>query len=247
MTALKISLCAAVATLALGAASAASAADSGVALSYNAGVSSQYVFRGLDQTGGNSNAEVFGGVDAAISQFYLGGWASTTSFAGDNGYELDIYGGWKPTLGPVALDVGFYTYNYNKSRSAFVTPKADTVEYKLGGSIPAGGFTLGAVTYYSPDNNGLQLLIGTPKKTTSWYTEGNVAYTLKNKVGVSAAYGYTSVKYGALSGHYATWNAGVTFPVTDKVGLDVRYVGTDKKAVPLGGFSGGVATIKASF
>ena len=258
MNVLKFSLCAAVATAAMAGASAASAEDMpNFTAAYTIGAATNYVFRGLDQTGGGT-PEVFGGVDTTLlkGQFYLGNWDSTTGPSGDNGFEYDLYGGWKPALGPVTFDLGFYYYGYIKSHSGFVTPKANTLEWKAGASTSVGSNSFGVVTYYSDDNNGLELLTGSPKKVTSWYTEADYSYTFKNKLSFSAAYGYTYGKSsGIASGHYSTWNAGFTYPVTDHVSLDARYIGSGDASiagtsVPVSaysGFNGGVATVKVSF
>jgi uncharacterized protein (TIGR02001 family) len=116
MNVLKISLCAVAATAAMAGASAAFADDapSGpVQLSYNVGAATDYIFRGIDQTTAISEGEAFGGVDAVIfKQFYAGVWVSNTGESGLGGVETDVYGGWKPSLGPVGLDLGVITYNY---------------------------------------------------------------------------------------------------------------------------------------
>jgi len=74
-------------------------------------VTSQYLFRGIEQTSG---AAVSGGVDyAAESGFYVGTWASTIGFASASGtsaefdahgFEIagrgtDQHGRWPSTLG----------------------------------------------------------------------------------------------------------------------------------------------------
>lgn len=260
MNVLKLSLCAAVATAAMAGASAASAEDApAYTVAFNAGAATEYVFRGLDQSPfGAGTPEVFGGIDTTFGkgQFYLGNWDSTTGPSGYNGFEYDIYGGWKPAVGPVNFDLGFYFYGYTKSQFGYVTPSANTLEWKAGASTAVGSNTFGLVTYYSDDNNGLQILTGAPKKVTSWYTEADYSYTFKNKASVSAAYGYTYGKASGLaSGHYSTWNVGVTYPLTDHVSLDARYIGSGSAtvfgtSVPVsayGGFNGGVLTAKVNF
>ena len=258
MNALKLSLCAAVAIATMGAASLASAEEMpNFTAAYNIGAATNYAFRGLDQTGGGV-PEVFGGVDTTLAKgaFYLGNWDSTTGPSGDNGFEYDLYGGWKPALGPVTFDVGFYYYGYIKSHSGFVTPAANTLEWKAGASTAVGSNTFGVVTYYSDDNNGLQILTNSPKKMTSWYTEADYSYTFKNKLAFSAAYGYTTGhSSGIADAHYSTWNAGFTYPVTDHVSFDARYIGSGGASIVgnstpignIGGFNGGVATVKVSF
>src|SRR5690348_6970296 len=77
MKTLKLALAGVAGALALGgAAHAQDADDSGpVKLSFNVGVASDYVFRGVSQT--DENPSLFGGVDATVGSIgYLGVWAS---------------------------------------------------------------------------------------------------------------------------------------------------------------------------
>jgi uncharacterized protein (TIGR02001 family) len=90
-------------------AAAASVAMSGVAmaeelkLSYNVGVASDYIFRGVSNT--NGKGQVFGGVDATYGIGYAGVWASNVDFGTPNpDTEIDVYAGVKPTIGAASLD-----------------------------------------------------------------------------------------------------------------------------------------------
>jgi len=79
----------------------------------NAGVVSEYLFRGIEQSGG---AAVQGGIDwAGDAGLYAGTWASNTGGpAASGGTELDLYGGWTGKAGPLALDFGAIYYLYNE-------------------------------------------------------------------------------------------------------------------------------------
>jgi len=81
-------------------------------LSANVGATSNYLWRGLEQT--NGNAAVSGGIDyAASSGFYVGTWASNADWAEGMTYELDVYGGFSNTINDsVSYDVGFIYYAY---------------------------------------------------------------------------------------------------------------------------------------
>jgi uncharacterized protein (TIGR02001 family) len=89
-------------------------------LSYNAGVVTDYRYRGISQTRLLPAAQ--GGVDFAHKNgLYLGAWASTIKWIKDNStpghavkgpVELDIYGGYKFSLGDVGVDVGALGYQY---------------------------------------------------------------------------------------------------------------------------------------
>ena len=87
-------------------------------LSYNVGVVSNYVFRGITQT--TENPALQGGVDFAHkSGFYLGAWASNVKWvkevngASKGDFELDIYGGYKGEIIPgLSYDIGLISYQY---------------------------------------------------------------------------------------------------------------------------------------
>lgn len=104
-------------------AGAASAYD----VTANAGAVSEYVFRGLPQTDGNAAAQ--GGLDVSSGNFSFGTWASTVKgsdsidvsgidpvlVSGDNGLEIDLYGGYENSIGDVGYSIGatYYTYTDN--------------------------------------------------------------------------------------------------------------------------------------
>lgn len=84
-------------------------------LSFNVGVVSDYLFRGISQTHGKPAVQA--GVDYAHSSgLYIGAWASSISWVkdwtGSGSVEIDVYGGYKNTVGDFSYDVGYITYNY---------------------------------------------------------------------------------------------------------------------------------------
>lgn len=119
-------------------------------LSGNAGVASDYLFRGLDQT---NTPALQGGLDYARSDgWYAGGWASNNRSAGSGG-ELDLYGGAsKPVtlLGELAahLDLGISGYLYSGERSpALGGGNQDYAELYAGLSAGPASFKL----FVAPD------------------------------------------------------------------------------------------------
>src|SRR5687767_6282116 len=79
----------------------------------NAGLFSDYRFRGFTQT--DYKPAFQGGFDFAHqSGFYLGNWNSNVEQALYNGasLEMDFYGGYKTTFGDFGLDVGVIYYYY---------------------------------------------------------------------------------------------------------------------------------------
>ena len=114
-------------------------------LSFNVGVTSDYRYRGISQS--RLQPALQGGVDYADkSGFYVGAWGSTIKFIKDSGaskgnVELDLYGGYKGTVGAVAYDVGFLRYEYvgNTYKDAgYVNANTDEAY----GAVTAGPATL---------------------------------------------------------------------------------------------------------
>lgn len=104
-------------------------------LAYNAGVVSEYRYRGLAQTLGDPAVQ--GGVDYAHSSgLYVGTWATNISWIKDAGaskgnLELDLYGGYKGSITKeLSYDVGYLRYEYvgNKLKDlggTWVNPNTD--------------------------------------------------------------------------------------------------------------------------
>ena len=113
----------------------------------NVGLYSQYVFRGLTQT--NRDPALQGGFDYAhASGFYLGTWASNISWLKENAttnagtagtyrsggsLEIDLYGGYKGTIGDFGYDVGLLQYYYPGDVNSPYN-KANTLEAYVAGS-----------------------------------------------------------------------------------------------------------------
>ena len=113
MRTLTTALAAALGCLALS--TAAYAQDEGPSFAFNLGANTDYVFRGLSQTG--EDPSVFGGVDASFGIGYAGAWASNVDFGNGTDAEFDLYAGVKPTVGAVTFDVGVIYYGYLDSPS----------------------------------------------------------------------------------------------------------------------------------
>lgn len=138
----------------VGVPAAAIAADSPHSLSANVGIYSDYVFRGISQTGGDPAIQ--GGLDYSHSSgFYLGTWGSNVGWLEDfQGYdsgnvEIDVYGGFRGDIGKTGLtfDVGAIQYIYPGDRPSGIT-KADTTE--IYGALGWKWFTV-KYSYYVSD------------------------------------------------------------------------------------------------
>jgi len=230
MNNLKLSLVAAAAALSMGGAAYAQD-DSGPKVSFNVGAASDYVFRGVSQT--DEDPQVFGGVDVTMGQFYAGAWASNVDFYDSTDAEIDVYAGFKPTLGPVSLDLAAIYYGYVDAPSG---SDYAYFEAKAAGSVAVGKGSLGAAVYYSPDFFGAV--------DDAFYYEVNGSYPLTDKISVSGALGRQELEG---PGDYTTWNLGVGFALNSHIGIDVRY--HDSSVHEFGKLydSRGVVSLKATF
>ncbi|MEW6165042.1 MAG: TorF family putative porin [Pseudomonadota bacterium] len=119
----------------VGVPAAAIAAESPHSLSANVTLTSDYVFRGITQTGGDPAIQ--GGLDYThASGFYLGTWASNVSWLKDfqsydkGSMEIDVYGGFRGDIGKTGLtfDVGAIQYMYPGDNVTGGFNDADTTE-----------------------------------------------------------------------------------------------------------------------
>ncbi len=205
----KLALCGAAASLAIAGAAAAQD-DSGVSFSYNAGIATDYVFRGISQT---DSEQLFGGIDLSADKFYAGAWLSNVDFGDGTDAELDLYVGVKPELGPVTLDLAAIYYGYiGEAKNA----DYEYAELKAAGSIPVGPATLGIASYYSPE------FFGNTGQAT--YVEGNGAWTINDQWSVGGAVGKQYIENAA---DYTTWNLGVGWAPIEHVAFDLRYSDSD--------------------
>ena len=102
---LSLSLAAALASSTMVFTTSASAAE--VTLSGNAGIMSEYIFRGIVQ---NNTASGNGGLDLAVGGFYAGTWIADV----DNGVEYDVYAGYVHEFSNgFYLGAGGTTYQYS--------------------------------------------------------------------------------------------------------------------------------------
>jgi uncharacterized protein (TIGR02001 family) len=154
----------------------------------NAGVFSDYRFRGISQT--NKKPAFQGGFDVShVSGFYVGNWNSNidSSFYNGANLEMDLYGGYKLPVGDLTLDFGALYYYYPGS-GAGGTFKIDNTELYVGGAY--GPVTL-KYSYATSDFFGIADTKG------CWYLDASFAYDLGSGFGVNAHVGYQKLKGGA--------------------------------------------------
>jgi len=196
----------------------------------NVGLVTDYKFRGLSQT--YKGPALQGGFDYShASGLYVGTWASNVSgnqFPNGNSLELDIYGGYKWTMGGVGLDVGVLQYYYPGAHYNIAGPKHkyDTTELYIAGSYKwfsakyshsltdlfgqktatIGGFT-------GIESNAVAS-VGTPLPATgnsrgSGYLDLNATFEIGDKLNLVLHYGHQTVKgFSALN--YSDYKIGLT-------------------------------------
>jgi uncharacterized protein (TIGR02001 family) len=120
--------------VAMAQAAAPKAPEPDYTLAYNIGAVTDYRYRGISQS--RERPALQGGIDFTHkSGFYLGTWASTIQWIKDAGgssdAEVDIYGGYKFTGGPIGFDVGVLRYLYP---NADISPSPFTTEIYVAGT-----------------------------------------------------------------------------------------------------------------
>ncbi len=148
-------------------------------LSYNVGVVSDYRYRGISQS--RLEPAVQGGIDYADkSGFYVGAWGSTIKWIKDTpgatkgSVEVDLYGGYKGTVGGLGYDVGFLRYEYVNNDYA-----------KTGGVNANTNEVYGALTYgvfTAKYSHAISNLFGNANSKNSYYLDLSANFDLGNGV-----------------------------------------------------------------
>lgn len=193
--------------------------DLGGKLSANVGLTSEYFYRGLTQSG-KGNPAIQGGFDFNHSSgFYIGNWNSSINFGGN--IESDFYAGYTWEIGKTGYkpNIGVLYYHYPSAKSS---EKWDMVEGYVGLSKDYG-VAAGAVKFsYSPDETGT----GTSKD--SQYLEANVDIPTGKYFTVNLYGGrkWFADNTGAAIDDYYVWSLGVSTGVAG-VTLKAAWVDND--------------------
>jgi uncharacterized protein (TIGR02001 family) len=216
--------------IALSAALAASAIPTiaSAELAFNAGVVTDYRYRGISQS--RLKPAVQGGVDFTQGGLYLGAWGSTIKWvkdagtiagadAGSTNVEIDLYGGYKGELAKdLTYDVGglYYLYPGNKVKD-LGGENANTFE--LYGALTYGPATLKyshAVTH----------TFGNPDSKNSFYVDLSAGFEVAGLT-VTPHVGYQKIK-GPVDevGTYTDYSLTVSKDFSGLV-VSAAVVGTD--------------------
>ena len=229
------------------AADAAPASD--FTASYNVGLFSQYIFRGLTQT--NNKPALQGGFDVNHkSGLYIGGWSSNVSWLRDNGssslyntggsLEIDLYGGFKTELGKTGLgiDLGALQYYYPGAHNTSL-PKANTTE--LYGALSYGWLQAKLSGVVSNDAWGFGKKYGDGSVTNgdergAYYAELNANVPLAD-TGITALLHvgrqeFKDARYtaGGPDASYTDWKVGLTKGFDGGLNVGAFYTDTNISA-----------------
>jgi len=199
-------------------------------LSANVGLYSNYVFRGISQTGGDPAIQ--GGLDYTHSSgFYLGTWASNVGWIEDyQGYdsgnvEIDVYGGFRGGIGKTdfTFDVGAIQYMYPGEKAAAVD--ADTTE--IYGALGWKWFTV-KYSYYVSDE-----VFGFADADGSDYLDISASVPI-GETGLTAGAHWGTFKFENTGAQdYDDWKVSLAYDmgklskVTEGVTVGVMYTDTD--------------------
>lgn len=200
----------------------------GAGLSGNVAAVSEYMFRGIAQTGG---AAVQGGIDYETGfGLYVGTWASNIGFGG--GTEQDVYVGFAGEAGALSYDLGVTWYWYPEEDEA----ASDLSTFEWYGSLGLGPVSLQAaygseVNFFLGDGNGEEAL----------YLALSGSVPLAEGLSLDLAAGHYSgdeierflASIGSADDSYTHLRVGLSKELADGLGFALAYEWTDIEA---GGF-----------
>jgi uncharacterized protein (TIGR02001 family) len=200
----KLSLIAALTVSAI--TTSAMAADE-INVSANMGITSKYIWRGMDQVA--SSPAFQSGIDVDYMGLYAGTWGSNVA----SGLEADVYGGYATELAGIGFDLGYIKYIYPKT-----TPSADFAEAYLGLSKDLGDFGLNAM--YSKGLDAAKVDDWTVGATVALPMDSELAiaygdydtYGTRYSAGISKSFGKFDfdVTYSDFEADTSTGNAGMS-------------------------------------
>ena len=182
----------------------------------NMSLVSDYRFRGLTQT--FEEPALQGGFDYAHSSgIYLGNWNSAISdnFYAGSPLEMDFYGGYKGTAGPLGYDVGVLYYYYPGSNLAGVGT-IDNLEVYAGVS-----WKFLSLKYFHAVSD----FFGAPNTDGSNYIDLTANFDLGQGWGVNGHVGHQKVK-NISAADYTDYKIGITKDVGGWV-FGASFIDTD--------------------
>jgi uncharacterized protein (TIGR02001 family) len=202
----------------------------------NAGLFSDYRFRGYSQT--DYNPALQGGIDFAHkSGFYLGNWNSNVSSVLYNGasLEMDFYGGYKATFGDFVLDVGTIYYYYPGTGAYIPSFEAENWEVYVGGSYGPVSlkYYYSFTDFFGLNSEALGLPGGVDTKG-SQYLDLTGTFDLGSGFGLVGHVGWQKIKNGVEIGlvddTVFDYKVGVTYDIAGSGWIGgLAVIGTSEK------------------
>lgn len=211
--------------LAGAAATLASSATLAGSFTGNAGVTSDYMFRGVSQTGG---AAVQGGVDYAFDfGMYTGLWISNSVAGGGN--EADLYGGYGLKLGEFTLDGGLIYYAYTEDTETAGAANTDYTEVFVGGQLGPAALRVFYTNAFGGDQTGA--VSGDPGKNELMYVTASVTLSLDDTLSFTPQIGFTSGDgaQDAFGDEYTDYSVTAVKALADDWSVSLAVVGSDRE------------------
>ncbi len=217
-------------------------------IAFGAAIMNDYMWRGISQSGHKPSVAAYFEPRFNINpnlQLYAGIAGESIKFPNGAAAEIDLYGGIRPTIGPVAFDIGFWYYYYPGGNSTYTTDNfgvaaaiSDASFYEVYGKaawtvndyITVGGYIQYTPSYLATGAPGTYYA-GTAKFTApSGWLPADIGAYLSGEVGrqMLGTVDFDALVYPTPADlpDYTTWNVGIGF--TWKVfTLDLRYSDTD--------------------
>ena len=188
-------------------------------LTFNAGVSRQYIFRGIDQN--KDVASPFVGADfthPVVGDFnlYLGAWGGAQdNVGGAGGQEIDYYAGITKSFGPTTIDLGYSIYTYPGADTKATKATAEFYG-KLTVAPDKQPYTFG-LAYYVDDTDGQK---NSNSKVDRNYYEVNAGYNFGPVQGF--------VSYGVWDKETKTTTLSLSKELAG-IGFTASYISADKE------------------
>jgi len=189
-------------------------------LSANGAVTTNYIFRGISQSGGQ--AAVSAGLDydlgSMVPGLSVGTWASSIDFGNDGPLELDLYGSYTGNITDMfSYSVGVITYNYPNMPHGV---NFNWQEYWGGLTYNFGPLSVAGKVFYSPDYTNLS--------TSEVYYTGGVTVPIAPWLTFSANVGRTELDHAVtpIIKSYTDWNVSLA-ATFDAYTVTVGYASTD--------------------
>jgi len=200
-------------------------------LSYNVGLYSQYIFRGLTQT--QNKPALQGGVDFTHSTgFYLGSWGSNVSWLEDGGYksssslEIDLYGGYRGAVKDVSYDLGLLQYVYPGNT---LPGKVNAETTEIYGSL-AYKWVTAKLSIAVSDK-----VFANTNASGTYYADITANYPLTDTITATAHVGRQEYSGSANSVYsYTDWKLGLAKLFANGVTIGGYYTDTNAKAAGYG-------------